>query len=82
MTPMELLDRTYTPDAQWPAEPPPVEVIVNGREVPHDIGWCLYRIAVASLAGDWLDTATTTEEGREAMAHGESLHGAGVLSDD
>ncbi len=82
MTPLELLDRIYTPHATYPDEPPPVEVIVNGREVPHDIAWVSYHVACASLAGDWLDMATTTAAGREAIRHGVSLHGAGVIDDD
>lgn len=82
MSPLELIDRVYSPDADWPVEPPPVEVLVNGRETDHSFSWMTYQASVASLAGDWLDTAATTEDAREAIEHGMALHGAGLIDDD
>lgn len=83
MTPLELLDRIYnSPRTTYPDEPPPVEVLVNDRECPHDIQWATYRVACATLAGDWLDEAKTLREGREAIEHGERLHGIGLIDDD
>jgi hypothetical protein len=81
MTPLELIDRVYHIGCDVPTDPPPLTLSYDGHIMPRDVTWFAYYAAVASLAGDWLDEATTAGEAWEAIRHGESLHGAGILTD-
>jgi len=79
---MTPVDAVYYATQHIPDDLPPIEMFDEaGRAFAPRQVWPAYHAACAYVSG-CLESATTPDELRESIEHGQSLHNSGIVSDD